>query len=345
MAQPRETMRAVIIENIGKPRVLKYARRWLPQPAAGEAQIKVQAASVNPRDLHLRSGRFIIRKPLPHILGGDLAGTIAKLGAGVEGWQVGDRVCACFDDLGCELDGAYAEYCCISAERLARLPEKLEFQAAVGAGAAFADSYLALMNNGHLQATETLVIRGAACSLGAAAVQIASEAGARVIAISPLEHAEQLRAIGADIVLEDAGDDLVRQVKVATAGAGANLVLHNGPQLNLAESLDMLAARGRLVLAGALDDRLVKLDARDLIIRNLSIHGAQGSIAVGDLAKLLQRLADGAYRALIDDVLPLSQARQAHQRAQKTARLGKIVLVPDSILEAAKKPDNWVPIT
>lgn len=345
MAQPRETMRAVIIENIGKPRVLKYVRRWLPEPAAGEALIKVQAASVNPRDLHLRSGRLLIRKPLPHILGGDLAGTIAKLGADVEGWQVGDRVCACFGDLGCELDGAYAEYCCISAQGLARLPEKLAFQAAVGAGAAFADAYLALINNGHLQAAETLVIRCAASSLGAAAVQIANQAGARVIAISPLEYAEELQTIGADIVLEDAGDDLVRQVKVATAGAGANLVLHNGPQLNLAESLDMLAARGRLVLAGALDDRPVKLNARDLIARNLSIHGAQGSIAVDELEWLLQRLADGAYRALIDDVLPLSQARQAHQRAQKTASLGKIVLMPDSILAAAKKPDNWVPIT
>ncbi|MCY4466065.1 MAG: zinc-binding alcohol dehydrogenase family protein [Chloroflexi bacterium] len=345
MAQPRETMRAVIIKNIGKPRVLNYARRWLPQPAAGEALINVQAASVNPRDLHLRSGRSIIRKPLPHILGRDLAGTIEKLGAGVEGWHVGERVCACFDGLGCEIDGAYAEYCCISAERLARLPEKLEFQAAVGAGAAFADSYLALITNGHLQAQETLVIRGAACSLGAAAVQIASVAGARVIAISPLEQAEELQAIGADIVLEDAGDDLVRQVKVATDGAGANLVLHNGPQLDLAESLDMLAARGRLVLAGALDERLVKLNARDLVARNLSIHGAQGSIAVDDLARLLQRLADGSYRALIDVVLPLSQARQAHQRMQKTASLGKIVLAPDSVLEAAKKPDNWVPIT
>lgn len=345
MAQPRETMRAVIIENIGKPRVLKYARRWLPQSATGEALIKVQAASVNPRDLHLRSGRFIIRKPLPHILGGDLAGTIEKLGAGVEGWQVGERVFACFDELGCAVDGAYAEYCCIPTERLARLPDELDFQAAVGAGAAFADACLALIHNGHLQSGETLAISGAACSLGGAAAQIASQAGARVIAISPLEHAGQLQAIGADIVLEDAGDDLVRQVKVATDGAGANLVLHIGPQLDLDQSLDMLAAQGRLVLAGALDDRLVKLNARDLVARNLSIHGAQGSIAVDDVAGLLQRLAKGDYRALIDDVLPLSHARQAHQRAQKTASLGKIVLVPDSILEAAKKPDNWVPIT
>ena len=345
MPQPRETMRAVIIENIGKPRVLKLARRWLPQPAAGQALVKVQAASVNPRDLHLRSGHSMIHKPLPHILGGDLAGTVEMLGAGVAGWQVGERVCACFAGLGCAIDGAYAEYCCIPVERLARLPEKLDYTAAVGAGAAFADASLALMKVGRLQAGETLVIRGAACSLGGAAVQIAREAGARGIAISPLAQAEELQKNGAHIVLEDVGDDLVRQVKVATDGAGANIVLHIGPQLELAQSLNMLAARGRLVLAGALDEKRVKLDARELVARNLSIQGAQGSLAVEELAELLQGLSQGLYRALIDDVLPLSQARQAHQRAQKTPSLGKIVLVPDAILAAAKKPENWVPIT
>ncbi|MCY3574495.1 MAG: zinc-binding dehydrogenase [Chloroflexi bacterium] len=345
MAKSRETMRTVIIENIGKPRVLKLARRWLPQPAPGEALIKVHATSVNPRDLHLRSGRFLIRKPLPHILGRDLAGTIARLGAGVDSWQVDERVVACFEDLGCAMDGAYAEYCCVPAARLARLPEKLDFQTAVGAGAAFADASLALMKNGRLQARETVVIRGAACSLGAAAAQIAKQAGARVIAISPLEQAAGLQNNGADIVLEDAGDDLVRQVKVATDGAGANMVLQIDSQKELAQSLAMLAARGRLVLAGAHDDRLVKLDASELVARNLRIQGAQGSLAVDELECLLQRLADGEYRAVIDEALPLSQARQAHQVAQKSTSLGKIVLVPDSILAAAQKPDNWVPIT
>ena len=345
MADNREPMRAVIIEKFGKPRVLKYLRMWRPQPAAGEVLVKVQAASVNPRDFLLRSGRAILRKPMPHILGGDLAGAIEALGEGVEGWQVGERVCACFEELGCEMDGGYAEYCRVPAARLARLPDELDYQAAVGAGEAFADAWKALVVNGRLAEADTLVIRGASCSLGAAAAQIASAAGARVIVICGLEQAGQLQAVGADIALEDAGDDLARQVKLATNGAGASLVLHCSPRLDMAQSLDMLAARGRLVIAAALDKPQVKLDANEIVRKNLSIHGAQGSISVQELAALLQGIADGTYQALIGEVLPLSQARQAHQRAQDSPSLGKIVLVPDSILEAARKPANWVPIS
>ena len=345
MADSREPMRAVIIEKLGKPRVLKYTRVWRPQPAPGEALVKVHASSVNARDMLLRGGRAIIRKPMPHILGGDLAGTIEQLGEGVTGWQVGERVCACFEELGCEIDGGYAEYCRVPAARLARLPDELDFVAAVGAGAAFADAWTALVVNGRLSAADTLVIRGASCSMGAAAAQIASQAGARVIAICGLEQAGQLQEIGADIALEDAGNDLERQVKVATDGAGASLVLHCSPRLDMAQSLDMLAARGRLVIAGALDTPLVKLDANELLRKNLSIHGAQGSVAADDLATIMQCLADGTYQALTEKVLPLSQARQAHQRAQDSRSLGKIALVPDAILEAATKPANWVPIT
>ena len=345
MAQQRQTMRAVIIENIGKPRALKYTRRWLPHPAPGEALVKIHAASVNPRDLRLRSGNAIIRKPMPHILGGDLAGEIAQLGEGVESWQVGERVAACFEELGCEIDGGYAEYCCVPADRLARMPDSLDYTDAVGAGAALADAHKALVCAGSLSAADTLVIRGASCGLGAAATQIAHVTGARVIAISPMQQAAQLREIGADIVLEDAGNDLVRQVKVATDGIGANIVLECGARLDMAQSLDMLAAGGRLVMAGALDKPQVKLDAALVVSKNLSVRGASGSITTGDFAALLQMLADGAYQALIDDTLPLSQARQAHQRAQQSDSLGKFVLAPDSILEAAKKPDNWVPIT
>ena len=304
----------------------------------------MHAASVSPRDLRLRSGRFVIRKPMPHILGGNLAGEIAQLDADVEGWQVGQRVCACFEQLGCEMDGGYAEYCRVPLTMLAGLPDGLDFQAAV-AGAAFADAWRALVKHGRLRAGDTLVIRGASCSLGAAAAQIASRAGARVIVICALDNAEELQSLGADIALEDAGDDLERQVKVATDGAGADIVLHCAPRLDMAQSLSMLAARGRLVIVGALDKPQVKLDASKLVARSLSIHGSQGSIAVDEFAALLRDLANGGYRALIDEVLPMSQARQAHQRAENHASLGLIALVPDAILAADQKPANWVPIT
>ena len=115
MSQGKTSMRATIIENIGKPRVLKSQRLPRPQPAADEALVKIHAASVNASDLLYRSGKLILRKPMPHILGADLAGEIVEIGADVGAWSIGDRVAATFEGLGLERDGGYAEYCALPA--------------------------------------------------------------------------------------------------------------------------------------------------------------------------------------------------------------------------------------
>ena len=153
-----------------------------------------------------------------------------------------------------------------------------------------------------------------------------------------------MQEIGAKVVLEDAGNDLVRQVKVATDERGASLVLHCNGYLDLEESLAMLAHGGRLVIAGALRKSKARLDAMDLVQRNLGIIGSQGSITIKDRETLLANLAKGLYEPLISAILPLSHARKAHQKMEKEPDFGKIVLVPDAILEAAEKPSNWIPI-
>ena len=344
MTESGSSMRAVIIENIGRPRALKVTRIRRPQPGAGEALVKIHASSVNPQDLLLRSGRLLIRKPMPHILGADLAGEIVELGDDVSGWQIGDRVAACFERLGCEIDGAYAEYCALPAEQLIGLPDDLEFQSAVAAGAAFAAAFLALVDCGKLKKADTVVVRGAGNSLGASAVQIAAARGAKVIAISEGDFAGRLREIGAGVVLEDAGGDLLRQVQLASMEEGASLILHCSEDLDLVQSLGMLRNGGRLVLACALRKPVIRVDALDLHLRNLSILGASGSIKPKDFESLLRRLAKGTYRALVDEVMPLSQVQKAHRKLEKSPGFGKIVLVPDSVLEAAKKPSNWIPI-
>ncbi len=344
MTESGASMRAVIIERIGKARVLKTTRIARPQPDSGEVLVKIHATSVNPVDLLFRSGRLIIRKPMPHILGTDLAGEIEQLGDGVGGWKTGDRVCACFEQLGCEIEGGYAEYCAVPAEQLIALPDDLDYQTAVAAGASFADAFQALVTNGKLKKADLVVVRGAAGPVGAAAVQIAAARGAKVIAICEGELAGSLHAVGADIVLEDAGGDLVRQVKVATDENGASLVLHCSEKLDLQQSLDMLCAGGRLVIAGAVSKPQTKLDAMDLYLRNLSVHGSYGSVKPKDFESVLSNLAKGKYQTLIDEVMPLSQARKAHQKLEKNPGFGKIVLAPDSILEAAKVPENWIPI-
>ena len=344
MTEFGSSMRAVIMENIGRPRALKVTRIRRPQPAAGEALVKIHAASVNPQDLLFRSGRLIIRKPMPHILGADLAGEIDQLGDKVDGWQVGDRVAASFEQLGCEINGSYAEYCALPANQLIRLPDDLDYQSAAAGGAAFAQAFLALVTNGKLKKADKVVVRGAGEAVGASAVQIAAARGAKVIAISGGDFAAPLREIGADIVLEDAGDDLVRQVQLASDEEGASLVLHCHERLNLAQSLGMLGCGGRLVIASPLRKAEARLNAMDLYLKNLSILGAYGSIKPKDYETILRSLAKGTYRALIDEVLPLSRAQNAHRKLEKNPGFGKIVLVPDAILESAKKPVNWIPI-
>ena len=339
-----ETMRAVIMENIGKPRVLKITRIRIPAPGPGEVLVKIHATSVNPCDLLLRSGSLIIRKPMPHILGADLAGEIESIGDGVSGWEIGDRVTVCFERLGSEIDGSYAEYCVLPADRLIALPDELDYSSAVAAGASFADAFLALVTNGKLKKADAVVIRGAAGAVGASAVQVAKARSAKVIAISASEFAGSLQEIGANVVLEDVGKDLVRQVKVATDERGASLVLHCSDSLNLEESLDMLAPGGRLVIAGAVRKPHARLNAMDLYLKNLSVLGSYGSIKPKDFESVLKNLAKGSYKALINEVVPLSQARKTHRKLEKAPSFGKTVLVPDSILEAAKKPSNWIPI-
>ena len=335
MAEPAGSMRAVIMERLGKARVLIPTRLNLPRPAANEVLVKVHATSVNPSDLLLRGGRLLLRKPLPHILGADLAGEIA---------QLGDRVCAAFEGLGCEIDGGYAEYCLVPADKLVKMPDELDYPAAVAAGAAFASAYRALITRGGLRSTDTVVIRGAAGSIGTAAVQIAASRCAKVIAISQGCFAADLRAIGADIVLEDRGEDLARQVQVATDELGANLLLHCQEQLDPPQSLSMLRDGGSLIIASALAKSQTRLNAMDLYQRNLSLRGAYGTCEPKEFEACLLGLASGEYHAVINELMPLSRARQAHQKLEKTPGFGKIVLAPDAVLEAAKKPANWIPI-
>ena len=344
MTERQASMRAILMANFGRPRVLKDARCPMPPIAADEALVKIHAASVGADDMAYRSGALILRKPLPHILGSDLAGEIVALGDDCADFQVGDRVAACFHELGSEINGGYAEYCALPVDKLVKLPDNLDFVSAAAAGASFADAYTALVNRCQLGADESVVVFDAASDRGIAAAQIARHVGAQVIAISPSDYAAQLHAIGADIVLDSAGSDLVRQVKVATEERGATLCLHCAVCEDLAQSMDMLSPNGRLVLACAARRDQIRLNISDLYHRNLSLIGARESIATADYATILERMAAGTYQPVIDEIMPLRLARAAHAKLERKPGFGKIALVPDAILEAAKKPANWIPI-
>ena len=338
------TMRAIIMAKLGRPRVLKEARCPIPQIAADEALVRVHAASVNADDLAYRGGALILRKPMPHILGGDVAGEIVALGADCGHWTVGERVAACFRGLGSEINGGYAEYCALPCDQLVKLPRGLDFDAAAAAGASFADAFAALINRCQVNDSDRVVIFSAESDRGIAAAQIARARGAQVIAISPSDYAAPLQAIGADVALDAAGNDLIRQVQVATDERGATIALHPIACDDLAMSLDMLSPHGRLVFMAAAQKPEIRLDIAHLVHKSLSLIGSRESIAPEDYAAILRGMATGMYQPVIDETMPLRLARAAHQKLEKKPGFGKITLAPDAILDAAKKPANWIPI-
>lgn len=339
-----ELMRAVAIEKNGKPKVLKYVEFRTPVPAGDEVLIKVHAASVNRTDLFHREGRFIIRKPMPHILGMDVAGEIVEVGEKVKGWSVGDRVMATFEALGRERDGAYAEYTTLPASELHKLPDELDYPTAASIGLAFTTAWTALISNGKIKKADRVVIHAASSGVGTAAVQIARWKGAQVIAITSGDKASQLRELGADVVLDRRGMDLVRQVKVATDEQGASLVLDLVGKDTLQASIDMLEYKGRIVIAGTLSGDEVKVDAMDILMKNASVIGSFDTVSDKDFDTILGHFARRTFKPVIDSVMPLSQAREAHEKLEKQSTFGKIVLVPNSILDGQKKPKNWIPI-
>jgi NADPH:quinone reductase-like Zn-dependent oxidoreductase len=330
-----ESMMAVVLHEKGGARVLRYQKVPRPKPAADEVLVRVHATSVNHTDIFHRGGRFIIQKDLPHILGMDMAGEIAELGGGVEGWRVGDRVLATFEALGRERDGGYAEYTTVPASQLHRIPEELDHVAAASIGLAFTTAWIALLYVGRLGEGERVVIHAASSGVGMSALQIARWRGAQVIAISEAGKALRLRSLGADHVVDRRTADLVGQVMDKTGGRGATLVLELVGRGTLKSSLEMLAPEGRIVCAGTLSGDLGELNVMDLMLKRASVHGCAGVIRPQDFDTILRLFAEGTFRPIIDSVLPLREAATAHERIEARQTVGKVVLVPEAFLDTA----------
>lgn len=322
------TMRAVVMHERGGPDVLRYETISTPRPAADEVLIRVHAATVNHTDLFHRTGQFFIQKSLPHILGMDVAGEIVQLGANVRDWRVGERVVATFEALGRERDGAYAEYTTLPASQLYRIPDGLGYVEASSIGLAFTTAWIALFYAGDFGYAERVVIHAASSGVGASAVQIAHWKGAQVIAISDPGKAQRLRELGASAVIDRHAADVAQQVKDATGGRGATLVLDLVGRATLQSSIDMLAQDGRIVCAGTLSGDLAEINIMDLLMKRGSIKGSFGVIGRGHMTTILRYFADGTFKPIIDSVLPLEKAREAHERIEAEEAFGKIVLVP-----------------
>jgi NADPH:quinone reductase-like Zn-dependent oxidoreductase len=310
-----------------------------PEPGPGEVLIRVHAVSVNRTlDLVVRAGKYARPVTLPLVPGVDPAGVIAKLGPDVTNRKVGDRVVTALRVnregpfasprlLGVHTWGGYAEYVKAPAENTQLIPDGLDFPTACVVGRHAATAFHLLRDRAKLREGEWVLVMGAAGGLGSAGVQAAKYLGAKVIAAAGADARVQVGLdLGADAGVNYRSQDLTAEVLRITAERGVNVVFENigDPDL-FPKAFAALSRHGRLVTAGGHGGGIVPLDVNKLYHNQITIIGATGE-SPEDVRLSLEAAAAGRFKVVIDQILPLAQAAQAHEIVAERGRVGKVVL-------------------
>jgi NADPH2:quinone reductase len=333
-------MLAIEISKPGPPDVLRPAQRPVPTPKNDEIVIRVAAAGVARADLLQRQGHYPPPKGASDIPGLDVAGTVDALGASVQGWSVGDRVCAILTG------GGYAEYCAAPEVQALPIPQGWSFVEAATLPENLFTVYDNMVTRGGLQAGETILIHGGSGGIGTMAVMLARGIGAHAIvtAGSAAKCAACLQ-IGAEQAIPYKEVDFVAGAQKLTHGRGVDAILDVVGGTYLDRNLDALATEGRLVIVSTQGSRTATLDIGKLMRKRLRVIGstmrARSSEAKGRVAAALLRdiwpllPAKDPIRAIVDATFPLEEARLAHERMESGANVGKIVLVCGGVKEAS----------
>lgn len=344
-------MRAVVLREFGGPEVLQVEQVPDPAPAPGEVVVEVHAVTVNQSlDLKVRADGTVRGTTLPHVLGVDPAGVVVAVADDVDSVAVGDRVaviphircgrcefctsgreeqCPNSRHIGVHRWGGYAEYVAAPATNVVPVPDGVGFVDAAVILRHAPTAFNLLRNLADVQPGEDVLVMGATGGLGAAGVQVAKLLGATVIAGAGADaRVEVALANGADHGVNYRSCDLTEEILRITGGRGVHVVFENisDPEI-WPKAFASLAHGGRLVTAGAHGGGKVELDVRRLYGRRLRIIGGAGA-SRRDVTTALEAARDGKLHAVVDRVLPLDSAADAHRLAEKGGLLGKLVLTP-----------------
>ena len=335
-------MKAIVIREFGPPGVMKLEEVPTPEPGAGEVLIKVHAVSVNRTlDTKVRAGKYARPVTLPLVPGVDPSGVIVKLGEGVTHRKVGDRVTVALRLgnqhsgadalrlLGVHAWGGYAEYVRAIAANTTIVPDNVDFPVATVVTRHAPMAFHMLQDHAHVEPGEWVLVMGAAGGLGSAGVQVAKYLGAKVIAAAGSDERVKVGLdLGADAGVNYRGQDLTIEAMRITEGKGVNVVFENiGDPETFPKAFAALARRGRLITAGGHGGGIVPLDVNRLYLNQITLMGRTGETESG-AAVSLKMAAEGRFKALIDCVLPLSDAVRAHEIVESRGGIGKVVLDP-----------------
>jgi NADPH:quinone reductase-like Zn-dependent oxidoreductase len=341
---------AMVMRATGGPEVLERATIELAEPGAREVRIRVRAVALNHIDLWARRGLPHFRYEFPHRLGADVVGEVEALGPGVKSAKVGDRVvvnpglscgtcercllgqdtfCRSYKIMGENTQGGYARHIVVPDANLLPMPKGLSWTDAAAIPLCFLTAWQMVVRKGEVRAGQTILVQAAGSGVSSAAIQIAKMLGARVITTTSTdEKAARAKALGADEVINYTTHDFVAECKRLTDKKGVDVVIeHVGGEV-FAKSILAAAWGGRIVTCGATTGFTPEIDLRHIFFRQVEVRGSTMG-PKGDLFGILRHVEAGTLKPVVDRVLPLWSAIEAHQLLEARKVFGKIVLEVD----------------
>lgn len=340
-------MKAVAIYEHGGVEKLQLVDLPKPEPGADDVIINVKAVALNRLDVWVREGLPGLKLQMPFTLGSDVAGVIDAVGANVTEFQPGQRVtinpgwwdttcefckrgeeslCINFKIYGEHLPGGYAEYIQVPQRNVLAIPDDFDYVDICAMPLAFLTAWRALITRGRLKAGEDVVVLGAGSGVSTAAIQIAKYAGARVFATSHSdEKLGRAQELGADVLINYTTSEWEKQVFRMTNKRGADLVVDSVGEATWLKSLRALRKGGRLVTYGATTGPNPAEEIRLIFWKQLEIIGTTMSNQ-GEFMDVMKLVFQRKFKPVVDVVMPLERAAEAHERLAKNEQFGKIVL-------------------
>lgn len=321
-------MKAIQVQRTGGPEVLTLVDLTVPKPKPNEAVVKISAAGVNYIDIYFRQGQY--PAALPFVDGQEGAGIVAEAGSAVKLLKPGDRVAYT------GVLGSYAEYACVPADRLVRIPDKLDDRQAAAAMLQGMTAHYLVKSTYAVKPGDTVLIHAAAGGVGLLLVQMAKRLGARVIGtVGSEEKAKLAREAGADEVIIYTTADFEAEIKRLTDNKGVDVVYDGVGKSTFDKDMDVLRRRGYLVLFGAASGPVAPVDTGKLAQKGslfltrptLAHHIATREELEQRAAEVLGMIAAGKLKLRIEHVYKLEQAQQAHRELEGRKTTGKLLLV------------------
>lgn len=340
-------MKAVAIQQHGGVDRLELLDLPVPEPRPGEVLLRVRAAALNRLDLYTIGGIAGLTLPMPHVVGSDAAGVVEKLGPGVDGVAVGDRVtfnpglydstclrclageeseCDRYAILGEHVSGAMAQYARVPAKNLYKIPSTLSFEHAAAASLVFQTAWRMVVSKADVKPGDTVVVLGAGSGLSTAAIQVAALCGARVIATSSSDE-KLLRAkeLGASDGVNYRTEDWSKRVWQLTDKRGADLIVDAIGKDTLNASVRAVRKGGTITIPGGTSGQEVDLDLRYVFWKQVNLRGSTMGNA-REYRRAMDLVSAGRLKPVVGGVYPMERAREAFELLERGGHFGKLVV-------------------